>query len=402
MSTRSTSIRSSPRSSTCPCRPSISLSEAIGSSFERALEKMFIYSVEASVNLDRGMELSSLLHESTRRWYRRQATTHNSITWPLPSELTVKVFSMADTKSLVNASASCTMFKKYAVEQFCYSNVDLTTANVKSKVVPDMILKAGKELRSLKVGCPDESTTPLLKASCLAPLSYKKHGVLGNLLGSLHIYNHGGLNSKSLCGPLSVCSNLTDLKIVGLNFDTLADVVDSLTTKCQPLFLQRDNGAWNFINASLFQSNCPNLTSLSLIGFYIQDLEVYKLLMGLRKLKYMDLSKTTAFEGRFLRNVSHEFKDALIETLILRDSFLLSKRMVRRFLDSLLTAGRLRFIRHIDVSNDYGLCCGQGRCKKLKFPLEELKVKRPGLTFVAADFPTSSSSDSSSSESSSN
>ncbi|CAA7059187.1 unnamed protein product [Microthlaspi erraticum] len=160
--------------------PSFSSSEAIGSSFERALEKMFIYSVDESVNLDRGLELSSLLHESTKRWYRRQATTHNSIAWPLPSELTVKVFSMVDTKSLVQASACCTMFKKCALDQVCYSNVDLTTANVKSQVVRNMILKAGKELRSLKVGCRDESTdNPMLIGSCLAPLSYQKHGVLG-------------------------------------------------------------------------------------------------------------------------------------------------------------------------------------------------------------------------------
>lgn len=71
--------------------PSLSSSEAIGSSFERALDEMFIYSVDESVNLDRGIELSSLIHESTKRWYRRQATTHNSIAWPLPNELTAKV-----------------------------------------------------------------------------------------------------------------------------------------------------------------------------------------------------------------------------------------------------------------------------------------------------------------------
>lgn len=71
--------------------PSLSSSEAIGSSFERALDEMFIYSAEESVNLDRGIELSSLIHESTKRWYRRQATIHNSIAWPLPNELTAKV-----------------------------------------------------------------------------------------------------------------------------------------------------------------------------------------------------------------------------------------------------------------------------------------------------------------------
>lgn len=62
-------------------------------------------------------------------------------------KLIIQIFAMVDTKSLVNASAGCTMFKKSASDTFCYADIDLTTVNVKSVVVRSMIFKAGKELR---------------------------------------------------------------------------------------------------------------------------------------------------------------------------------------------------------------------------------------------------------------
>lgn len=124
----------------------------------------------------------------------------------------IQVFSLVDTKSLMQASACCTMFKKCANDSFCYSNIDLTNVNVKSRVVRSMIFKAVKELRSdviikpksssifsislflvyliiswslfvdacrsLKVGLLDKSKNSLLSGTCLAPLSYN-HGFLG-------------------------------------------------------------------------------------------------------------------------------------------------------------------------------------------------------------------------------
>ncbi|CAA7044130.1 unnamed protein product [Microthlaspi erraticum] len=374
-------------------------------SFDRAFEDLLESSGDEST-VDRGLQLAARLLESAKRCARRRATHHNTISWPLPHELTVKIFGLVDTKSLVQASASCTMFKRSSMDPICYGDIDLTNANVKSVVVRGMIFRAGKELSSLKVGCADESTKSLLTRSSLDPLSYE-HGLAGNLLESLHIYNHNGkLKRKSICGALLVCSNLTDLKIVGLDIHTVSDVAGLLTVKCEHLFLQNENSAvWSHLTGSHFEKSCPNLTSLSLIGFHITDDALYMLLMGLHKLKYIDLSRTSGFGGSFLRRVCDNFKDALIETVILRDCVGLRERMVCRFLHSLLS-GDLRFMQYIDVSNYHGLLSGEmRRNRKPKFPLEELEVERPGLTFVG-DFTPSpyslvSSSDSSTSSDSS-
>lgn len=54
---------------------------------------------------------------------------------------------MVDKKSLMRASACCIMFKKYAMDPLCYSHTDLTTETVENRIVRNMILNAGKELR---------------------------------------------------------------------------------------------------------------------------------------------------------------------------------------------------------------------------------------------------------------
>lgn len=100
---------------------------------------------------------------------------------------------------------------------------------------------------------------------------------------------------------------------------------------------------WSHISGSLFEKSCPNLTSLSLIGFNITDVDAYMFLMvwlfwfpgvssilffgaiyinvlqklrdafnlfffqGLRKLKYIDLSRTPGMDGRFLRFVMKSY-----------------------------------------------------------------------------------------------
>ncbi|EFH49073.1 hypothetical protein ARALYDRAFT_911926 [Arabidopsis lyrata subsp. lyrata] len=65
---------------------------------------------------------------------------------------------------------------------------------------------------------------------------------------------------------------------------------------------------------------------------------------GLRKLKYLNLSRNSIIKGRFLRDVSHDCKDSLLETLILRDCNSLEE----------------------DVSNEAGLIYGGERCSKPK------------------------------------
>lgn len=56
---------------------------------------------------------------------------------------------MLDTKSLMQASACCTMFNKCAMDRVCYSHIDLTMAakHVDNGVLCIMIHRAGKELR---------------------------------------------------------------------------------------------------------------------------------------------------------------------------------------------------------------------------------------------------------------
>ncbi|XP_010451466.1 PREDICTED: F-box protein At4g02760-like [Camelina sativa] len=385
-----------------PDLPSLSSPLSISSSFDRAVEKLFEASGDDSVQdllTDRALQLASLLQDSTNRFSRKRASLHNSNSWSLSHDLTVKVFSMVDTKSLMQVSACCTMFKKCAMDSCCYSHIDLTTVNVRSSVVCSMILKAGKELRSLKVGCLEIFATPLLSKSCLAALSYND-GFLGNLVESLHIYNRNWLDEESLCGALSVCSNLTDLKIVRL-VQSLDSVLRRLTRNCQHLFLEKELGYVKpyRIRGLSFERNCPNMTSLSLIGFDLSDRNAYHLIKGLRKLKYLNLSRTKRIKGRFFRDVSHDCKDSLLETLILQDCDSLEERDVCLFLNSLLI-GNFRFIRHIDVSNTYGLIYGDRRCSKPVLPLEKLNEERPGFTFVA-EFRTPASSSSSSSTSTS-
>uniref|UniRef100_A0A0D3B8S0 F-box domain-containing protein n=1 Tax=Brassica oleracea var. oleracea TaxID=109376 RepID=A0A0D3B8S0_BRAOL len=155
---------------------------SIVSCFHRELEQALASaSDDASVQerlVDRTLQLVSILLESTKRSFRKRATAHNSSSWFLPPELTVKVFSMVDTKSLMRAAACCTMFNKCAMDRFAYAHVDLTTATsqVDSKVVCNLIHRAGKELRSLKLGSlarpyPSDFNPSLVNGPFLSTLS---------------------------------------------------------------------------------------------------------------------------------------------------------------------------------------------------------------------------------------
>ncbi|KAJ0250151.1 F-box domain-containing protein [Hirschfeldia incana] len=388
--------------------PSFSSSPSITNSFDRAIKKLVESSADESVQdriSDRGLRLASLLHESTKRCARKLAADRNSSSWRLPYELTVQVFSMLDKKSLTRASACCTMFKKCAMDPSCYSHIELP-GSAGNRTLRRMLLNGGKELRSLIIGCRHESSKSNLSGSCLAPLS-NNHGFLGKLLRSLHLYDNGWLDKKYLLRALSECSNLTELKIVGLwYFSAFAKVLDLLTSKCEHLFLEKIGyGRLTFNDATPLERNCCYLTSLSLIGFDLGDVKTYHLVKGLTKLKYLNISKTYSISGGFLSHFSNDFKGSLLETLIMRDCNSLEEIKVCEFLDFLLMSRtNFRSIQHIDVSNDRGLINDGRRCRKPKFPLEELREGRPGLTFVAcfrSPSPSSSSSLSYSSSSSS-
>ncbi|KAF8105340.1 hypothetical protein N665_0158s0024 [Sinapis alba] len=344
------------------------------SSFDRVLHD-FLSSSSADDDsahhqlIDRTLHRVSLLLESTKRCFRKRLTLYNSISWFLPQDLTIKVFSMLDTKSLMQVAACCTMFSKSAMDPLCYSNIDLTTASthVDDGVLRTMIHRAGNKLRSLKLGNGAYNyfhTFPT--SSCLDPLLSSDPEFTWNLLTSLHIYNLVSMDINSTCSVLSACPNLTDLKIAQL-YDSSNLVLELLTRKChlvEHLFLETFLG-----------------------GFNLDDAMAQILLKGLPKLKYVDLSSTSGIHGSFLRDLEHTCKDSPLETLILRDCSL-EEREVLEFLNSLI-AGDFRFIRHIDVSSGNGLACdGDERTLEPNFPVEKLKEERSNFQLVA-EFPSS-------------
>ncbi|CAL9233225.1 unnamed protein product [Arabidopsis halleri] len=390
--------------------PLFSTPLSIGCSFDRVLDKVIPSAAGNSRDefdqdrfLDRTLQLASLLYKSTKRCIRKRATLQNSTSWPLLPELTIKVFSMLDTKSLMQASACCTMFNKCAMDRVCYSHIDLTTAAevVDNGVVCVMIHRAGKELRSLKLGSVSPSawcTTSLLTRSCLTPLTFN-HGFAGGLLRSLHLYYLRMMDHESLSPVLSACLNLTDLKIVGLRFNPL-EQLGSLTRNCRFLFIEIYGAAGPITDSSLleFVDKCPNLISLSLQCFLLNDAMLQKLIKGFRQLKYINLSRSPEISGCFFRGLGLCCKDSPLETLILRNCYTLKEREVLLFLNSLL-AGDFKSIRLIDVSNAHGLVCdGGNRTFEPRFPIEELKKQRSDVTLVAIFESQSSLSSSSSGE----
>ncbi|KAL9285492.1 F-box protein SKIP17 [Arabidopsis thaliana] len=381
---------------------------SISNSFDRVLDRALASaSADESVQdrlVDRTLKLASLLLDSTKRCFRKRASVHNSNSWSLPPELTIKVFSMLDTKSMMQAAVCCTMFNKCAMDRLCYSHIDLTTsARYADKgVVSTMINRAGKELRSLKLGrvvrtAGSDSAAPLLSGSCLSPLAYN-HGFLGSRLRSLRLYNLRPIKYRSLCDALSVCPNITDLRIVGL-YNLTEELFNSLTKKCrliEHLFLETygyPRTLESKAGSSLveFVTNCPNLTSLTLIRFGLTDDWARNLAESCRKLKYLNLSRSPTIKGRFLRELGLSCKENLLKTLILRSCPKLQEKEVLEFCNSLLT-GNFKSIRQIDVSSNSGLASSDRgkRCNKPNFPLERLKEERSDVTFVA-DFPSTSS-----------
>ncbi|KAG7553185.1 F-box-like domain superfamily [Arabidopsis thaliana x Arabidopsis arenosa] len=371
---------------TFPDSPSLS----IRSSFDRVLDNLLSSSDDSVQDqlIDRTLERFSLLLESTKRRFQKRATLHNSISWFFPSDLTIKVFSKLDTKSLMQVSACCTMLNKCAMDPLCYSHIDLTTAfkHADDRVLHTLINRSGKQLRSLKLGRRDAPVyvPSLFTNSCLAPLQFT-----GNLLRSLHIYYIGFMYIDSLLAPLSACSNLTDLKIVGVNV-FLEPIIELLARKCcliEHLFL--DNYSQGMITDStieLFVANCTKLTSLTLLNFNLNEAMARIIFKGFLKLKYINLSNSGEIDGSFLRVLGDRCRESPLETLILRDCISLHEGEVVKFLNSII-AGNFISIRYIDVSSDKGLASdGERRTSKPNFPLETLKKKRWDVTFVG-DFP---------------
>ncbi|CAN6809062.1 unnamed protein product [Brassica oleracea] len=329
---------------------------SIACSFDRELEKALASaSGDASVQdrlLNRTIQLASLLLDSTERCFRKRASAHNSVAWVLPPELTVKVFSKLDTKSLMQAATCCTVFNKCAMDRSSYAHIDLTTATKQAdnEVVCTMIHRAGKELRSLKLGHvtrrygPDPAPTSIwFNGPFLSSLAYN-NGFLGNRLRSLRLYNIRWMTCSSSFEVFSFCSNLTDLRIVGSNCP-FRQLFMTLTKKCRliehlclgtyfPLVGTMDASTVSHLIELVTKS--PNLTSLTLIGFQLTNDMARNLVESCRKLKYLNFSRSPKINGHFLRDLGNSCKESPLETLIMRNCVKLEEVNVFELLHQVL------------------------------------------------------------------
>ncbi|WCJ21543.1 F-box/RNI-like superfamily protein [Euphorbia peplus] len=395
-------------------------------SFERLLDS----APDQPLLIDRALKLGSLLVEAGKRSARKRSSNHNSLTWALPSDLTIKVFSMLDSQSLCYAAASCSMFHKCAMDRLCYANIDLTTVvpKVNNAVVSTMIQRAGKGLKSLKLGVvPGPTVSPgscqplvysirnsvdvsnfswnekktrqgkessVLTRSCLYPLN-KDASAAGTLLRRLHLYNIERIDNTALSGALSACPSLLDLEFVGLHVE-LRQTLVSVSMNCpliERLFFEssksgRDESLKSPTCVDLV-NNCPNINSLALRGFKLHDCKVRILVKGFRKLKYVDFSSSYSITGNFLRNLGGSTGGDLMEVLILRDCMHLKEVEVARLLTSLL-AGDFKSLRHLDISNREGLASESDwyrRCYSSSIiRVKEVVEARPDLCLLA-EFP---------------
>ncbi|KAF5187818.1 F-box protein skip17 [Thalictrum thalictroides] len=404
-------------------------------SLERLIESRTTDSDQNQL-IETALKLASLLLESAKRLQRKRFSKFNSISWVLPPDLTIKIFSMLDTQSLCHASGACLMFKKCAMDSLCYSNIDLTSVvpKVNNTVVDKMIRRADKHLQSLKLGilpAPSPSPTPscpmfytmrnsvdagfswndrrsrqgkesyVLTRSCLTSLSIG-NGSAGALLKRLHLYNIDRMDNDALCTALSSCPSLLDLEIVGLHIE-LRQTLESVSTNCpllERLFFEssrtgRDDSLKSPTCVDLV-NGCPNMTSLALRGFKLQDYKARVLLKGFRKLKTVDFSTSYSITGSFLRNLGCSTNGHLLEIIILRDCMHLKEIEAANFLTAVLD-GDFKFLRHIDISNREGLASDSdwdARCysPSIIIPVKRVLEERPDISLLA-EFPPEGSFD---------
>ncbi|CAI9107823.1 OLC1v1007290C2 [Oldenlandia corymbosa var. corymbosa] len=367
---------------------------ALNLSFDRLLDSRSCDS-EKSDMIDRALKFGSVLVEAAKRSTRKRSLMHNAVVWALPSDLTIKVFSLLDTQSLCYAAATCSFFRKCAVDPTCYNHIDLTsvTPKINNAVVSTMIQRAGRCLKSLKLGlvpgpiaCAGSSEvlvysirsssdgsgiswndkrsrqgkeSSILTRSCLAVLN-SNGGFPGGLLKRLHLYNIERMDNTALCSALSACPSLHDLEIVGLHVE-LRQTLESVSQYCplvEHLFFEstktgRDDSL-KLPTCNDLVNNCPNMSSLALRGFKLHDYKARVLVKGFRKLKYVDFSTSYSMSGSFLKNLGGTAGGSQLEVLLLRDCIHLKEVEVARFISAIL-AGDFKHLKHLDISNREGL-----------------------------------------------
>nr|XP_025642217.1 F-box protein At4g02760 isoform X3 [Arachis hypogaea] len=346
-------------SSPSPSSPCSSIS--LDLSLEKLLESS-ASDADRTVLIDRALRMGSMLLDAAKHSSRKRASKHNSLAWPLPPDLTIKVFSMLETQSLCHASATCSLFNKCAKDPLCYANLDLTSRvpKINNSVVSTMIQRAGNALRIL--------------------------------LRKLYLYNIERMDNASLGQALSACPSLLDLEIVGLHVE-LRQTLMSVSANCHSIerlcFESSKTGRDDSLKTQTcleLVDNCPHLTSLSLRGFKLHDYKVRVLVKGFQKLKYVDFSTSYSITGSFLRSLGSCMGGNLLEVLILRDCMHLKEVEVARFLTAIL-AGDFKFLLRLDISNKEGLA-SEGdwyhRCFNSSImPVKQVLEARPDINLVA-------------------
>ncbi|KAJ3672968.1 hypothetical protein LUZ60_006342 [Juncus effusus] len=356
-------------------------------SLERILESRVLESGKKKL-INVALQLGSALIDAANRSARKLDTEHNSIVWPLPPELTIKVFSCLDTTSLCYASATCTTFSKCAKDPLCYSHIDLTNGpKVTNAVVCRMIQRAGKNLKSLKIGIefnPDGNLTQcLLTRTCLAILSFTKRP-FGAHLQKLRLSHIFYLDTITLIKALSSCKSLVDLEIVALDVD-LGETLKAVSVHCTSI--ERlccdyfDFAELLVLDGSSYDGlikNCNKLMSLSIIGCLVVDNILSELFKGLIKLKHVDFSNSVELTGSFLSDFGKGNGGAgdFLETLILKDCPDLDIDEMDNFLTAVID-GKWKSLTLLDISSTRRNCF---ECTDEGSRL--LKEKRPEIHLI--------------------
>nr|KAJ0185632.1 hypothetical protein LSAT_V11C900457820 [Lactuca sativa] len=185
--------------------------DTINTSYDNLIESRSSDSDENDL-IQRALHLDSLLLEAGKRSDRKRSSSHKVAVWPLPPDLTIKVFGMLDTQSDCYAAATCSFFQKQ-----------------------------GKE-------------SPILTRSCWSSLS-ANGGALGARLRRLHLYNMERIDNTALLASLSACPSLLDLEMDNYDYH---------------LFTCRDDDL-KYPTCNEFVRSCPSITALSLKGFKLHD-----------------------------------------------------------------------------------------------------------------------------------
>ncbi|KAK1373031.1 F-box protein SKIP17 [Heracleum sosnowskyi] len=395
-----------------------SSSSSLDFSFDRLVESSPSDEAQCEM-IDKAIRIGRVLVEAGLRATRKRDAEHNSRVWPLNSDLTVNVFFWLDTRSVCYTAATCNFFRRCTTDPLCYARINLLTAvpKVDNLVVSTMIQRAGKALRSIKLGLLPASNESLgssqplvysqrnstndkrsrqrkelciLTRSCLNSLTIEG-GASGARLRCLHLYYIERMDDAALSEVLSACPSLLDLVIVGLHVE-LRQTFDSVSQHChnlERLYIESSKtGRYDSLQTATclaLVENCPRIFSFALRGFELQDHIILCLVKGFRYLTSVDFSTSCAFTGGFLRKLGDSAGGNLLEFMFLCDCMHLKKEEVKNFLSAVL-AGNFKLLRHLDISNWDGLATEDGRSRSF-IPINQLCEARPNFS-IRAEFPS--------------